>query len=73
MATVPDSTSMKNSPTPAEDTVSPGWRAALTLHDQGLQRRGRGWQEVCEPTRDGREGNRKHNKSDGGQRAQTAA
>src|SRR3954453_18494680 len=31
---------MKNSPMPAEDTVSPGWRTALTLHDQGLQRRG---------------------------------
>jgi site-specific recombinase XerD len=31
---------MKNSPTRAEDTVSPGWRAALTLHEQDLQRRG---------------------------------
>src|SRR6476659_8152787 len=31
---------MKNSPTQAEDTVSAGWRAALTLHDQDLQRRG---------------------------------
>ena len=31
---------MKNSATAGEDTVSPGWRAALTLHDQDLQRRG---------------------------------
>jgi integrase/recombinase XerC/integrase/recombinase XerD len=31
---------MKNSPTPGEDTVSPGWRGALTLHEQDLQRRG---------------------------------
>src|SRR3954469_11468508 len=31
---------MKNSATAGEDTVSPGWRTALTLHDQGLQRRG---------------------------------
>ena len=31
---------MKNSATPGEDTVSPGWRAALGLHEQDLQRRG---------------------------------
>src|SRR5439155_991515 len=31
---------MKNSAKAGEGTVSPGWRAALTLHDQDLQRRG---------------------------------
>ena len=31
---------MKNSATAGEDTVSPGWRGALTLHEQDLQRRG---------------------------------
>jgi site-specific recombinase XerD len=31
---------MKNSATAGEDTVSPAWRAALTLHEQDLQRRG---------------------------------
>src|SRR3954471_12644098 len=31
---------MKNSPTQGEDTVSTGWRAALTLHEHDLQRRG---------------------------------
>src|SRR5215207_8600710 len=31
---------MKNSATAGEDTVSRGWRSALTLHEQDLQRRG---------------------------------
>jgi site-specific recombinase XerD len=31
---------MKNSATRPEDTLSPGWRSALTLHEQDLQRRG---------------------------------
>src|SRR6266536_2656016 len=31
---------MKNSATAGEDTDSPGWRSALTLHEQDLQRRG---------------------------------
>jgi site-specific recombinase XerD len=31
---------MKNSATEREDTLSPAWRSALTLHEQDLQRRG---------------------------------
>jgi integrase/recombinase XerC/integrase/recombinase XerD len=40
VATSPEDVSMKNSATAGEDTVSPGWRTALTLHEQDLQRRG---------------------------------
>lgn len=37
---MPEDVSMKNSATEPEDTLSPAWRSALTLHDQDLQRRG---------------------------------
>jgi integrase/recombinase XerC/integrase/recombinase XerD len=40
VATVPEDVSMKNSATEREDTLSPPWRSALTLHEQDLQRRG---------------------------------